>query len=90
MCLHNGHLLLRSFNICVTGFFLQVDQLSCNGDRKLQPDRSQAIRERLRGKGLPTGKSFAAVRVMAINTALWKTKLGSIFAAKEIEYRRTC
>lgn len=53
---------------------LQVDQLSCNGDRKLQPDRSQAIRERLRGKGLPTGKCFIAVRVMAINIALWKTK----------------
>lgn len=41
---------------------LQVDQLSSNGDRKLQPDRSQAIRERLRGKGLPTGKCFIAVR----------------------------
>uniref|UniRef100_A0A8B9R2D4 Tyrosine-protein phosphatase non-receptor type 13 n=1 Tax=Anas platyrhynchos TaxID=8839 RepID=A0A8B9R2D4_ANAPL len=26
--------------------------------KKLQPDRSQAIRERLRGKGLPTGKSL--------------------------------
>uniref|UniRef100_A0A8C3MBE1 Tyrosine-protein phosphatase non-receptor type 13 n=1 Tax=Geospiza parvula TaxID=87175 RepID=A0A8C3MBE1_GEOPR len=26
--------------------------------RKLQPDRSQAIRERLRGKGLPTGKTL--------------------------------
>uniref|UniRef100_A0A8U8BZR0 Tyrosine-protein phosphatase non-receptor type 13 n=1 Tax=Geospiza parvula TaxID=87175 RepID=A0A8U8BZR0_GEOPR len=32
--------------------------LPCNGDRKLQPDRSQAIRERLRGKGLPTGKTL--------------------------------
>uniref|UniRef100_A0A8B9I4A7 Tyrosine-protein phosphatase non-receptor type 13 n=1 Tax=Anser brachyrhynchus TaxID=132585 RepID=A0A8B9I4A7_9AVES len=26
--------------------------------KKLQPDRSQAIRERLRGKGLPTGKTL--------------------------------
>ncbi|XP_051474721.1 tyrosine-protein phosphatase non-receptor type 13 isoform X5 [Apus apus] len=38
----------------VLGSLSGVDQLSCNGDRKLQPDRSQAIRERLRGKGLPT------------------------------------
>jgi len=52
---------------------LQVDKLSCYGDRKLQPDRSQAIRERLRGRGLPTGKYFIAVRFMAINVALWKT-----------------
>uniref|UniRef100_A0A8C4V7Y1 Tyrosine-protein phosphatase non-receptor type 13 n=1 Tax=Falco tinnunculus TaxID=100819 RepID=A0A8C4V7Y1_FALTI len=42
----------------VLGSLSQVDQLSCNGDRKLQPDRSQAIRERLRGKGLPTGKTL--------------------------------
>lgn len=76
--------------LLVVWVFLQVDQLSCNGDRKLQPDRSQAIRERLRGKGLPTGKYFTALRVMAINTALWKTKLGLICAAKETEYRRTC
>uniref|UniRef100_A0A8C0ZJ60 Tyrosine-protein phosphatase non-receptor type 13 n=1 Tax=Cyanistes caeruleus TaxID=156563 RepID=A0A8C0ZJ60_CYACU len=41
----------------VLGSLSGMDQLSCNGDRKLQPDRSQAIRERLRGKGLPTGKS---------------------------------
>uniref|UniRef100_A0A8C3KSC1 Tyrosine-protein phosphatase non-receptor type 13 n=1 Tax=Calidris pygmaea TaxID=425635 RepID=A0A8C3KSC1_9CHAR len=40
----------------VLGSLSGVDQLACNGDRKLQPDRSQAIRERLRGKGLPTGK----------------------------------
>lgn len=64
---------------------LQVDQLSCNGERKLQPDRSQAIRERLRGKGLPTGKCLIAVRVRAINTALWKTKFWVRFVAKEIE-----
>ncbi|KQK81003.1 tyrosine-protein phosphatase non-receptor type 13 [Amazona aestiva] len=38
----------------VLGSLSGVDQLSCNGDRKSQPDRSQAIRERLRGKGLPT------------------------------------
>uniref|UniRef100_A0A8U7MJ13 Tyrosine-protein phosphatase non-receptor type 13 n=1 Tax=Corvus moneduloides TaxID=1196302 RepID=A0A8U7MJ13_CORMO len=50
----------------VLGSLSGMDQLSCNGDRKLQPDRSQAIRERLRGKGLPTGKCFIA--------ALWKTK----------------
>uniref|UniRef100_A0A669PV31 Tyrosine-protein phosphatase non-receptor type 13 n=1 Tax=Phasianus colchicus TaxID=9054 RepID=A0A669PV31_PHACC len=41
----------------VLGSLSGMDQLSCNGDKKLQPDRSQAIRERLRGKGLPTGKS---------------------------------
>lgn len=44
---------------------LQMDQLSCNGDKKLQPDRSQAIRERLRGKGLPTGKCRVSVRIGA-------------------------
>ncbi|XP_025958556.2 tyrosine-protein phosphatase non-receptor type 13 isoform X2 [Dromaius novaehollandiae] len=42
----------------VLGSLSAVDQLSCNGDRKLQPDRSQAIRDRLRGKGLPTGKNL--------------------------------
>ncbi|XP_075277317.1 tyrosine-protein phosphatase non-receptor type 13 isoform X1 [Opisthocomus hoazin] len=40
----------------VLGSLSGVDKLSCYGDRKLQPDRSQAIRERLRGRGLPTGK----------------------------------
>lgn len=63
---------------------LQVDQLSCNGERKLQPDRSQAIRERLRGKGLPTGKCLIAVGVMAINTALWKTKFGYVLWPKKL------
>nr|XP_056711281.1 tyrosine-protein phosphatase non-receptor type 13 [Euleptes europaea] len=43
----------------VLGSLSGVDQLSCIGDRKLQTDRSQAIRERLRGKGLPTGRSLA-------------------------------
>ncbi|XP_050183327.1 tyrosine-protein phosphatase non-receptor type 13 isoform X5 [Myiozetetes cayanensis] len=43
----------------VLGSLSGMEQLSCNGDRKLQPDRSQAIRERLRGKGLPTGKTLA-------------------------------
>nr|XP_060635261.1 tyrosine-protein phosphatase non-receptor type 13 isoform X5 [Anolis sagrei ordinatus] len=38
----------------VLGNVSGVDQLSCIGDRNLQTDRSQAIRERLRGKGLPT------------------------------------
>ncbi|XP_035181021.1 tyrosine-protein phosphatase non-receptor type 13 isoform X4 [Oxyura jamaicensis] len=38
----------------VLGSLSGMDQLACNGDKKLQPDRSQAIRERLRGKGLPT------------------------------------
>uniref|UniRef100_A0A8D0G9C2 Tyrosine-protein phosphatase non-receptor type 13 n=1 Tax=Sphenodon punctatus TaxID=8508 RepID=A0A8D0G9C2_SPHPU len=42
----------------VLGSMSGIDQLSCNGDRKLQPDRSQAIRDRLRGKGLPTGRSL--------------------------------
>uniref|UniRef100_A0A8C3Y3Z9 Tyrosine-protein phosphatase non-receptor type 13 n=1 Tax=Catharus ustulatus TaxID=91951 RepID=A0A8C3Y3Z9_CATUS len=41
----------------VLGSLSGMNQLSCNGDRKPQPDRSQAIRERLRGKGLPTGNS---------------------------------
>ncbi|XP_060103071.1 tyrosine-protein phosphatase non-receptor type 13 [Heteronotia binoei] len=43
----------------VLGSLSGVDQLSCIGDRRLQTDRSQAIRERLRGKGLPTGRSSA-------------------------------
>uniref|UniRef100_A0A8C3Y3B1 Tyrosine-protein phosphatase non-receptor type 13 n=1 Tax=Catharus ustulatus TaxID=91951 RepID=A0A8C3Y3B1_CATUS len=43
----------------VLGSLSGMNQLSCNGDRKPQPDRSQAIRERLRGKGLPTGKTLA-------------------------------
>ncbi|XP_060134405.1 tyrosine-protein phosphatase non-receptor type 13 isoform X7 [Zootoca vivipara] len=38
----------------VLGSLSGVDQLPCTGDRKVQTDRSQAIRERLRGKGLPT------------------------------------
>ncbi|XP_032043205.1 tyrosine-protein phosphatase non-receptor type 13 isoform X6 [Aythya fuligula] len=38
----------------VLGSLSGMDHLACNGDKKLQPDRSQAIRERLRGKGLPT------------------------------------
>ncbi|XP_025897082.1 tyrosine-protein phosphatase non-receptor type 13 isoform X2 [Nothoprocta perdicaria] len=42
----------------VLGSLSGVDQLSCNGGRKLQPDRSQAIRDRLRGKGLPTAKNL--------------------------------
>ncbi|XP_061439076.1 tyrosine-protein phosphatase non-receptor type 13 isoform X2 [Rhineura floridana] len=44
----------------VLGSLSGVDQLSFIGDRKLQTDRSQAIRERLRGKGLPTGRSLMA------------------------------
>ncbi|KAJ7327166.1 hypothetical protein JRQ81_016925, partial [Phrynocephalus forsythii] len=44
----------------VLGSLSGVDQLSCIGDKKLQTDRSQAIRERLRGKGLPTGRSLMA------------------------------
>lgn len=63
---------------------LQVDQLSCNGDRRVQPDRSQAIRERLRGKGLPTGKCFVAVRIMAIESPLEDQVLVD-FAARETE-----
>ncbi|XP_062992402.1 tyrosine-protein phosphatase non-receptor type 13 [Elgaria multicarinata webbii] len=42
----------------VLGSLSGVDQFSCTGDRKLQTDRSQAIRERLRGRGLPTGRSL--------------------------------
>uniref|UniRef100_A0A670KBJ4 Tyrosine-protein phosphatase non-receptor type 13 n=1 Tax=Podarcis muralis TaxID=64176 RepID=A0A670KBJ4_PODMU len=44
----------------VLGSLSGVDQLPCTGDRKVQTDRSQAIRERLRGKGLPTGRSLVA------------------------------
>ncbi|XP_064005648.1 tyrosine-protein phosphatase non-receptor type 13 isoform X2 [Pogoniulus pusillus] len=44
----------------VLGSLTGVDQLSCNGERRLQPDRGQVIRERLRGKGLPTGKPLVA------------------------------
>uniref|UniRef100_A0A8D2DD85 Tyrosine-protein phosphatase non-receptor type 13 n=1 Tax=Sciurus vulgaris TaxID=55149 RepID=A0A8D2DD85_SCIVU len=39
----------------VLGNLPGTDQLSCNSEQK--PDRSQAIRDRLRGKGLPTGRS---------------------------------
>uniref|UniRef100_A0A8C0WST5 Tyrosine-protein phosphatase non-receptor type 13 n=1 Tax=Castor canadensis TaxID=51338 RepID=A0A8C0WST5_CASCN len=39
----------------VLGNISGTDQLSCNSEQK--PDRSQAIRDRLRGKGLPTGRS---------------------------------
>ncbi|XP_063105461.1 tyrosine-protein phosphatase non-receptor type 13 isoform X11 [Cavia porcellus] len=39
----------------VLGNFSGTDQLARNNDQK--PDRSQAIRDRLRGKGLPTGRS---------------------------------
>ncbi|ETE71812.1 Tyrosine-protein phosphatase non-receptor type 13, partial [Ophiophagus hannah] len=40
----------------VLGSVPGVDQLSCTGEKKLHTDRSQAIRERLRGKRLPTGR----------------------------------
>ncbi|XP_035882796.1 tyrosine-protein phosphatase non-receptor type 13 isoform X7 [Phyllostomus discolor] len=39
----------------VLGNLSGTDQLSCNSEQK--PDRNQAIRDRLRGKGLPTGRS---------------------------------
>ncbi|XP_016068553.1 PREDICTED: tyrosine-protein phosphatase non-receptor type 13 isoform X3 [Miniopterus natalensis] len=39
----------------VLGNISGTDQLCCNSEQK--PDRSQAIRDRLRGKGLPTGRS---------------------------------
>nr|XP_044998504.1 tyrosine-protein phosphatase non-receptor type 13 isoform X9 [Jaculus jaculus] len=39
----------------VLGNLSGTDQLSCKSEQK--PDRSQAIRDRLRGKGLPTGRS---------------------------------
>ncbi|XP_010605005.1 tyrosine-protein phosphatase non-receptor type 13 isoform X5 [Fukomys damarensis] len=39
----------------VLGSLSGTDQLSCSSEQK--PDRSQAIRDRLRGKGLPTGRS---------------------------------
>ncbi|XP_015687845.1 tyrosine-protein phosphatase non-receptor type 13, partial [Protobothrops mucrosquamatus] len=40
----------------VLGSLPGVDQLPCTGDKKLHTDKSQAIRERLRGKRLPTGR----------------------------------
>ncbi|XP_034296322.1 tyrosine-protein phosphatase non-receptor type 13 isoform X5 [Pantherophis guttatus] len=40
----------------VLGSLPGVDQLSCTGEKKLHTDRSQAIRERLRGKRLPIGR----------------------------------
>uniref|UniRef100_A0A8C5RMR0 Tyrosine-protein phosphatase non-receptor type 13 n=1 Tax=Laticauda laticaudata TaxID=8630 RepID=A0A8C5RMR0_LATLA len=40
----------------VLGSVPGVDQLSCTGEKKLHTDKSQAIRERLRGKRLPTGR----------------------------------
>ncbi|XP_029455078.1 LOW QUALITY PROTEIN: tyrosine-protein phosphatase non-receptor type 13 [Rhinatrema bivittatum] len=43
----------------VLGSLSAIDQLPGSGDKKPQADRSQAIRERLRGKGLPTGRSTA-------------------------------
>ncbi|XP_023568727.1 tyrosine-protein phosphatase non-receptor type 13 isoform X6 [Octodon degus] len=42
----------------VLGNLSGTDQLSRNSEQK--PDRSQAIRDRLRGKGLPTGRSPAS------------------------------
>nr|XP_014345459.1 PREDICTED: tyrosine-protein phosphatase non-receptor type 13 [Latimeria chalumnae] len=41
----------------VLGSLNGLDQLSSNSDRDSQPDRSQEIRDRLRGKGLPAGRS---------------------------------
>ncbi|XP_072478671.1 tyrosine-protein phosphatase non-receptor type 13 isoform X8 [Notamacropus eugenii] len=41
----------------VLGSLSGVDQPLCNNEQKLRPDRSQALRDRLRGKGLPTGRS---------------------------------
>ncbi|XP_072478672.1 tyrosine-protein phosphatase non-receptor type 13 isoform X9 [Notamacropus eugenii] len=38
----------------VLGSLSGVDQPLCNNEQKLRPDRSQALRDRLRGKGLPT------------------------------------
>ncbi|XP_026543714.1 tyrosine-protein phosphatase non-receptor type 13-like, partial [Notechis scutatus] len=40
----------------VLGSVPGVDQLYCTGEKKLHTDKSQAIRERLRGKRLPTGR----------------------------------
>ncbi|XP_068949410.1 tyrosine-protein phosphatase non-receptor type 13 isoform X12 [Petaurus breviceps papuanus] len=41
----------------VLGSLSGMDQPPCNNEQKLRPDRSQALRDRLRGKGLPTGTS---------------------------------
>uniref|UniRef100_A0A6I8N466 Tyrosine-protein phosphatase non-receptor type 13 n=1 Tax=Ornithorhynchus anatinus TaxID=9258 RepID=A0A6I8N466_ORNAN len=41
----------------VLGSLSGEDQPSSSSEQTLQPDRSQAIRDRLRGKGLPTGRS---------------------------------
>nr|XP_033818902.1 tyrosine-protein phosphatase non-receptor type 13 isoform X2 [Geotrypetes seraphini] len=50
----------------VLGSLSRIDQLPGNGDKKTQTDRSQAIRERLRGKGLPTGKTTVAGKSTAL------------------------
>ncbi|XP_043827832.1 tyrosine-protein phosphatase non-receptor type 13 isoform X3 [Dromiciops gliroides] len=41
----------------VLGSLSGMDQPPCNNEQKLRPDRNQALRDRLRGKGLPTGRS---------------------------------
>uniref|UniRef100_A0A4X2M1Y1 Tyrosine-protein phosphatase non-receptor type 13 n=1 Tax=Vombatus ursinus TaxID=29139 RepID=A0A4X2M1Y1_VOMUR len=41
----------------VLGSLSGMNQPPCNNEQKLRPDRSQALRDRLRGKGLPTGRS---------------------------------
>uniref|UniRef100_A0A4X2M237 Tyrosine-protein phosphatase non-receptor type 13 n=1 Tax=Vombatus ursinus TaxID=29139 RepID=A0A4X2M237_VOMUR len=38
----------------VLGSLSGMNQPPCNNEQKLRPDRSQALRDRLRGKGLPT------------------------------------
>ncbi|KAM8969380.1 tyrosine-protein phosphatase non-receptor type 13 isoform X7 [Sarcophilus harrisii] len=41
----------------VLGSLSGMDQPPYNNEQNLRPDRSQALRDRLRGKGLPTGRS---------------------------------
>ncbi|XP_069486537.1 tyrosine-protein phosphatase non-receptor type 13 isoform X2 [Ambystoma mexicanum] len=43
----------------VLGSLTAIDHLAGDAGKPTQPDRSQAIRDRLRGKGLPTGRSRA-------------------------------
>uniref|UniRef100_A0A5F8G3A7 Protein tyrosine phosphatase non-receptor type 13 n=1 Tax=Monodelphis domestica TaxID=13616 RepID=A0A5F8G3A7_MONDO len=50
----------------VLGSLSGMDQPPCNNEQKLRPDRSQALRDRLRGKGLPTGRSSTS-EVLAVS-----------------------
>ncbi|KAL4617322.1 tyrosine-protein phosphatase non-receptor type 13 isoform X9 [Arapaima gigas] len=54
---------IRKLVRLVLGSLSQLDSLLSKSDKESLPERSKEIRERLRGKGLPTGRS-AAPRVL--------------------------